>query len=698
MIHGEDPMTAGPGRLPAAVGCATVLLVAGLGAGPGGVLGDLATWLSSAIRLWDGAPAQRLNGLLGFLVAVLLVHTVLRGCLLFRNDGHGLPLVGKADWYIFHAFAIDLLWIFGYSLPFVLLGAWIPALTLPVWILLVTVHLALLPFTVADHETLRFLGTHLELSVLGTYGRPASLREVFRYVASDRSVRYLPFVLVVGCIPLALLTWWALRRTLPWVTADRLSGPVILGLGVLSAIAWSFVHLVWTGTYRLVRLRPFIDTVWLGLFHTRAAPLSDAEWHDLAGRHQEAWLRRQGDDDWVFDDPRHPYVRRPRATAAPGDPAGPPPSFLLLMLESHRALHCGHLVPHGAIASATPVLDDLAARGRFWTRFSAGGLPTINALLATHLGIYQHPTRSLTYDLTTLASESFTTALGRHGYRTEFFTAADPAWDNQTPWLRQWYQGTHYDRSRESDGAMLHHLGQWMRENLSTTTPFCVSAMSATNHYPFNRVPGVQPLPRSATPQERMIATMQYTDQALGELLDAIRHEPWFDRTVIIVMGDHGFPLGEHGSSAIGYGLYAESTWIPFVVHGDHPRLPPPGSVRSVASQIDIAPTILDLAGIREPNHFLGHSLVRPHPGEDESLVLSGEQCLLVDGARRWHLPWGDLPRQQGTEVFDTLADAREERPLGSVPEADQERALRRVREAARLHVAVLEQDRLWPV
>ncbi|MBX9701794.1 MAG: hypothetical protein K2X74_20330, partial [Acetobacteraceae bacterium] len=46
-----------------------------------------------------------------------------------------------------------------------------------------------LPATVVDHETMRFLGMHLDFSLLSTYGNSASIREVFKFVASDESVR-----------------------------------------------------------------------------------------------------------------------------------------------------------------------------------------------------------------------------------------------------------------------------------------------------------------------------------------------------------------------------------------------------------------------------------------------------------------------------------------------------------------------------
>src|SRR5262245_38937560 len=124
-----------------------------------------------------------------FLLAVWLVHALLRAAVLLRKDPFGFAFVNKPDWYIFHAFAIAALWILGYSLPFllalILAGAWDkPRLARWTFALLGIFHSLILGFTVADHEMMRFMGLHLDPSLLGTYGNPAAFREVAKFVAS----------------------------------------------------------------------------------------------------------------------------------------------------------------------------------------------------------------------------------------------------------------------------------------------------------------------------------------------------------------------------------------------------------------------------------------------------------------------------------------------------------------------------------
>jgi len=662
-------------------------------------------------RAWHGHRARHFQTLLGYLLAVFITHAALRFCLLIRKDAYGIPLVGKADWYIFHAFSIDFLWIFGYSLPLALLAAWVKPLYTPIRTCLFAAHSTLLLFTVLDHETLRFLGMHLDLSLLGTYGNTASIREVLHFVADDRSVRHLPYLLFFGCVPVSFILNALLRKRYAWITDTRLRGRPILILAAGAALAWLYLNVIWTGGFRMAKLRPFIQTLAMGLIRPQADGLTETQIQALAREYQGHWQALQGNEDWAFPDTAYPYYRAPSAPCQaqgsdiPGDGIdqdcdgvdAKPVNMVLLIFESHRAVNCGHLQPYGATASATPSLDSLAALGHFWTRFSVGGIPTINALMATHLSMPQHPKRYISSDFVTLSQEGFPAVLGRHGYTTRFFSAADPAWDNQTPWLRQWYQGIRYDRSRENDSATLADMATWMVDSLSPDKPFFLTVMTKTNHYPFNPVSGVRELPSDASLQERMLATMEYADENMARFFARIKDETWFPHTLFFILGDHGFPLGEHGSSTIGYGLYTESTWIPFVIVGEHPRLPEGRIASDVAGQIDIAPTLLDLAGIHDPNHYLGHSLLRPAADRGEALVLRGEQFMAENGRRRFHGPWGDQPREQGLEIFDAVQDRAEKHNILSEQMPEWQPSLRFFQGLAKLHIALLESDRIWP-
>lgn len=675
--------------------------------------------LAHRLKRFVGPAGPWLNRAFALLLAVWGTHVLLRMAVLFRPDGFGLPLVGKADWYIFHAIFIDLHWIFIGSLPLLLLivlaARAAGRLCAPLLVLLGVAHAGILLLTVVDHETLRFMGMHFDPGMFLTYGNGAATRDVLKFILADASVPGLPYVLFLGCIPTAWLFYRLLGRA-AWVRSPEWRLRPVFWVALAGFAGYLYVYHIWTGGNRMRLLRPVVQTAYLAAKKDPTPPLSADSTALLTRAYRDYWLAASNDPAWVFPREEYPFYREPlevycaRPDAEPAKCVSPaarpapalvdrdarPWNIVLILLETQRAMNVGHLKPYGAPHSSSPYLDTLAARGAFWTRMVATGIPTINSWMSIHLSVPQHPMRYIASEYTTLGNESFVQILARHGYTTRYFSTSDPAWDNKTPWLRQWYQGFDYDRSREEDAAMFAHLKGWMRDSLADGAPFFLTAMTKTNHYPFNPVEGVRPTPPGASLLERLDATMRYADEGLQGLIEGLRDQPWFDRTVFVVMADHGFPLGEHGSSQIGYGLYTESIWMPLVMVGKHPKLTR-GPHNGLASGLDLAPTFLDLAGIRAPNAFMGHSLLQGENPHKLSFSMRSEQAMVERGDYRWHGAWGAQPRVQGEELFNLVTDRGEFENLMPAMPALRDSLGRFIRDLTRLHVDVLDRDALWP-
>jgi arylsulfatase A-like enzyme len=100
-------------------------------------------------------------------------------------------------------------------------------------------------------------------------------------------------------------------------------------------------------------------------------------------------------------------------------------------------------------------------------------------------------------------------------------------------------------------------------------------------------------------------------DQAVGQLLDSLRKRGLYEDTVIIFSSDHGLLMGEYGMGGKAL-LYDLTTKVPLVVYD--PTLPKSKRGKDndeFVLSTDVAPTILEYAGIKPPDFIQGRSLVK---------------------------------------------------------------------------------------
>ncbi len=107
--------------------------------------------------------------------------------------------------------------------------------------------------------------------------------------------------------------------------------------------------------------------------------------------------------------------------------------------------------------------------------------------------------------------------------------------------------------------------------------------------------------------RDRYDSEVFFTDLHVGRLLDFAKKQPWWSNTAVIVSADHGEAFGEHGVYKHAFWLWDVLTRVPLFVHlpGGTPR-----TIDALRSHIDLAPTVLDLMGVKDaPPSFVGRSL-----------------------------------------------------------------------------------------
>lgn len=113
------------------------------------------------------------------------------------------------------------------------------------------------------------------------------------------------------------------------------------------------------------------------------------------------------------------------------------------------------------------------------------------------------------------------------------------------------------------------------------------------------------------------LATIKSVDDNIGIVLDYLKKEGLEENTIVVYASDQGFFLGEHGWFDKRF-MYEESLRMPFVIR--YPQsIEPKTIVKDVVSNVDLAPTILEMAGVKTPKDVQGKSFYKQLKGVENS-------------------------------------------------------------------------------
>ncbi|MGD8500567.1 MAG: sulfatase, partial [Phycisphaerales bacterium] len=113
----------------------------------------------------------------------------------------------------------------------------------------------------------------------------------------------------------------------------------------------------------------------------------------------------------------------------------------------------------------------------------------------------------------------------------------------------------------------------------------------------------------------RYCETLLSVDESIGRIIRYLEDNGLAKDTLVMYMGDNGFVFGEHGLIDKRH-MYEESMRVPFLAWC--PGLIEPGSViKELIQNIDIAPTVMDLAGLKTPDRVDGQSFLPLLQGKD---------------------------------------------------------------------------------
>jgi arylsulfatase A-like enzyme/Tfp pilus assembly protein PilF len=362
-------------------------------------------------------------------------------------------------------------------------------------------------------------------------------------------------------------------------------------------------------------------------------------------------------------------------------------NVLLVTIDTLRADRVGAF---GGPSGLTPTLDSLAARGVKLTRAYTVApltLPAHTSIL-TAVSPPVHGVRAnglfrLGARLPTLA-----TVLKQSGYRTAAFVGSfvldarfglNRGFDDYDDRYGEKHAGDDTEGAERRAEDVIKPATDWILNGLPNPQSSPQSAIRNPQwfawvhlydpHEPY-RAP--EPYASRFPPYDAEVA---YTDAMVGKLLADLTAARQLDRTLVVVVADHGESLGEHAERSHGVFAYDATLHVPWIVWaGD--RLTN-RAWNDVARLIDVAPTILDLIGSSPPAEFEGRSIVES-AGDSDRARAAYFEAIDANLTRNWAPLTGivssrfkliDLPIP---ELYDLGADPQE---LNNLFDRDGERA-----------------------
>jgi phosphoglycerol transferase MdoB-like AlkP superfamily enzyme len=283
-------------------------------------------------------------------------------------------------------------------------------------------------------------------------------------------------------------------------------------------------------------------------------------------------------------------------------------NVVLVSVESYSA---EFMAAFGNKQGLTPYTDKLASEGLLFTHLYATGTRTVRGLEALTLSVPPTPGHSIVKRPDNAHLFTVGEVFKQAGYEPLYLYGGYGYFDNMTTF----FAGNDYtviDRTALK-AEEVHFENVWgvADEDLYTLTlreldrrhaagvKFFAHVMTTSNHRPFTYPEGRIDIP-SKTGRD---GGVKYTDWAIGNFIERARSRPWFADTVFVIVADHTHK--GRGRQE----LPPENYHIPLIIFA--PAHVKPGRVETLASQIDVAPTVLGLLNFSYRSKFFGHDILR---------------------------------------------------------------------------------------
>lgn len=302
-----------------------------------------------------------------------------------------------------------------------------------------------------------------------------------------------------------------------------------------------------------------------------------------------------------------------------------PKNVVLISVES---LSADYLGTYGNQENLTPYLDQLAKESLVFDKVFATGTRTVRGLDALSIAIPPIPGQAIVHRPNTDHLATIGELLEIKGYSTFFIYGGYGVFDSMNKYFRgndyQVVDRTDFDKATiqsenvwgVDDESLFNNSLRILDQNVQSHRPFFAHIMTTSNHRPYT-----YPQNKIDLPQGNRRGAVKYTDYAIGQFMAQAKSKPWFKDTLFVIVADHCASVA--GKTKLPVAKYH----IPLFFYA--PDLLPAGHYTRMASQIDIVPTLLDLLGTADAQHFYGQSMFKAaHEQLPERAFVSNYQAL----------------------------------------------------------------------
>ncbi|HJZ59309.1 MAG TPA: sulfatase, partial [Gemmataceae bacterium] len=286
-------------------------------------------------------------------------------------------------------------------------------------------------------------------------------------------------------------------------------------------------------------------------------------------------------------------------------------NVVLVLLESAAARY---LRPYGAAKDPMPNLTALAGEGMLFEHTYAVYPESVRALFVVLFSRYPAiDTRPEQYE--PIATPSLAAVLHGRGYHTALFHSGRFRYLGMESMIRD--RGFDVledagdiggDRNSSfgiDEPPTVRRLLGWV-DGLPRGSRFFATYIPIAGHHPYE-TPEPGPFP-DRDDIDRYRNALHYADTAVGLLMQGLRARGLDRDTLVVLLGDHGQAFGQHpGNFGHTLFVYEENVRVPFVIVAPG-AIDGPIRVGGLTSQVDVAPTVLDLLGVPVPADYQGLS------------------------------------------------------------------------------------------